>query len=42
MTNKTQNDVQHTDSWDSGSLADASQRFIKINTFGFDRRFDTV
>lgn len=31
-----------TESWNSGSLADASQRFIKMNMFGFDKRFDTV
>lgn len=30
-----------TDSWNSGSFADASQRFINIKTFGLESRFDT-
>lgn len=39
----TSNGVQIlTESWNSGSLADASHRFIRIKTFGFDKRFDTV
>lgn len=43
MNTSTTNDVQIlTESWNSGSLADASHRFIKIKTFGFDKRFDTV
>lgn len=33
---------QLTDSTNSGSLADASHRFIRMKTFGFDNRFDTV